>query len=1712
MAYDALLNFGANERLLYESLRRPISQIEKKGINLRFGSSGGQPLGTISKDMSQFQKSLEAAEARVLAFGATASVLYTVIRGIKELVVATVQVEKSLQDINVILGLSTGSLKKFGDDLFKVAQNTGQSFANISKAAVELSRQGLGVEETLKRTRDAAILSRLTNLDLVDSVDAITAGLNSFNAVALDSTTIINKLANVDAQFAVSAADLAEAIKRVGSTSQDVGVGFEELLALITSVKQVTAREGSVIANGLKTIFQRIQRPEVLRQLEEFGIQIRNLNTGELLGTTDILKNLADGYNNLTPALKNQTVQLAAGVYQANVFRALLSDLSRGELSNYSNALKTANENTDAAIIRNEKLNETLSALANRTFVNLTRVGAEIGKGAVEPTLRPTLEFINKTLDSAFSTQEVEGIGTRIAVGIFRGIGNYLTGPAVGLLAATFLKIFSNFTKGVREALMALLQSNSELQKTATLEQQINSELQRKLLLENQILSVQQKQNQIKGQQLQLSNYNQKVASVLGVPYVPSESTIQRRFSAQRGAASTGLKGIANANIGFGGAISAVDANQLAAQLGLDPQKIQKALNKIPFKAGANYATETFRRYQAAFLNVISEAETGALLARTKQLASAQAQIKSKIDQITSRAGYIFAGGKERDLLRQLDPAAYGLINRQRQEKFAGRALGVGLAAPILTGIVGESFGRKGQSVTEGLGNFVGQAATGAMLGSIMFPTGGAIPGAAAGGAIGLFTSLSKIFNEFNTNLPELISGFEKLNEELGKSVEALDQFVNIQLQLQDSSISGKERKNLGIQSVNLFSSLSPEVRRAFLNNGRNIQDPEVQKVIEQEKIKASTAKSLESFANFIGAGKGKDLTTILQTETRGFAATATGAMLPPLQGKTVLSREGVDFARGVANRLLGAQGSGGSSILSFLGQNAPKGQEGPIKFLREGNLSSLFQAAGAPLGQDFIKTFQELPIKIQDLILKEINNYISEDLLNEIYSALQDTGQTENTKELENKLKDLVGKINESLAENIFNSETTGQLISDNITKFQLQNLDFISRESGIRNSAALGRISPVEEATQLKNLQTEQFGQDRQLELIKLLGENIYKPFVKSSEASIKKLQQEIFSNPQYDPRVDRAIDTIRDIQSQLNDIGKQVFEGVLKPEEASAKIETLRQSLENEATGIPKDLTKDTYDALLDIQKNISEVIVQSNDVINQYNIKITEATEKALKQIDYLRATTERLGINNRFSAGNISGRERAEQLSNLGKLESRRPGFTSGQGLRGAGEAFTSQFVQNQTDFFDNLQDSAVDTAQTIKQSFKDSFASFVDGTKSAKEAFSDLMLSISSKLSERVIDIGIDSLFSGLFKGLGAGVNKSSGGVIGKYSSGGLVSGGSGTTDDVMGLLSSGDYVLKKSAVAKYGAEKLAALNSGVNLRLANSFDYNDESYPTGGTKNTSSFLTGFALEDENNPQNTLRNEREQNLINYLSEKAAYDQQKAEAMKQYKKQKSQALYGAYISGAIGGVGGYFMSRSASRGPSFYKSGFNFSNSTPKSPISDPYNPSLQFARGGSVFGGDYSTDTIPAMLTGGEFVIRKPVVDRMGTAFFDKLNRGELPKFASGGLVGVNANETNYSDINNTLLKLVSVNEEISKNIKGSQSRITPSPTDPGVVNNVSINISVDKSGNAETTTKTNSSEEEGKKMKQLAESMKALVLQTLVEQKRPGGLIKNNS
>jgi TP901 family phage tail tape measure protein len=468
----ATFSVGADTR----QAERDIKKLVNKNYNINLTTKGEQPLGRITGKVNEFTKSLDASNARVIAFGASAGVIYGLQKAFSTLVSSTIEVQKSLTDINVILNVSTAQLSKFGGELFNIAKNTGQSFQIVAEAATEFSRQGLGVEETLKRTSQALILSRLSGLDAAKSVDALTAAVNSFASEAVSASEVVNKFANVDAAFAVSSGDLAEAISRVGSSASQSGVSLNELIAIVTSAQQTTARGGAVIGNSFKTIFTRLQRGKVIDLLGSLGISDTGAN-GQVKSTIQLLQDLAKVYDTLGSRQQSAIAEQVGGVFQINILKSALADLGK-EYSVYNAALNTAASTTDQAIRRNEELNKTYAAQINALQQNAKQLGSSVGERTLGPVFNRVVGSANDLLGGV-NESDGQGIGATLGKGILDGIGQIIAGPGLILLGGVLFKLVKDFAKFASGSVKELLGLNTATKQQADLQQSINQILSR---------------------------------------------------------------------------------------------------------------------------------------------------------------------------------------------------------------------------------------------------------------------------------------------------------------------------------------------------------------------------------------------------------------------------------------------------------------------------------------------------------------------------------------------------------------------------------------------------------------------------------------------------------------------------------------------------------------------------------------------------------------------------------------------------------------------------------------------------------------------------------------------------------------------------------------------------------------------------------------------------------------------------------------------------------------------------------------------------------------------------------------------------------------------------------------------------------------------------------------------------------------------------------
>lgn len=455
-----------------------------------------RPLGKLTGQADEFAKSMEAANARVLAFGASVSVLNGIASVFSNIVTSSMEVEKALKDIQINTNEAFNP-RYTQTKIFQLAKDVGASFKEASDATLEFSRQGSGLENSLKNARAALVLTATTGLDAKEAVLGLTAAVKSFGEQTVTFDQALNKLAAVDSKFAVSSRDLVEGISRSASVAQEAGVSFDELTSFIAVLQEKTARGGAVIGNALKTIFTRVQTQSNLEGLRNLGIAVDDIATGNALSATKIIENLALKFRDLDDATRKKIALDIGGGFQVDKVVALLKDI--GDVSGrFREGVNVSAKAGDVAYQRVEERQKTTAALFGKLSASAKDFAATIGEVGFSQDFKSFFSKGSEVLDTITSkfgdAREGAGIGEVIgkglANGVVKAVGKVLTGPGVligGLLIGKLLKDLVSFSK---ESLDSFLGANTQRKATEAVEKSVVTILSSNASLQQEILSL----------------------------------------------------------------------------------------------------------------------------------------------------------------------------------------------------------------------------------------------------------------------------------------------------------------------------------------------------------------------------------------------------------------------------------------------------------------------------------------------------------------------------------------------------------------------------------------------------------------------------------------------------------------------------------------------------------------------------------------------------------------------------------------------------------------------------------------------------------------------------------------------------------------------------------------------------------------------------------------------------------------------------------------------------------------------------------------------------------------------------------------------------------------------------------------------------------------------------------------------------------------------
>lgn len=353
-----------------------------------------------TNDIEKFGAQAGLAIRRYGAFTLITSSFIQLNRAIDAAVKEAIRYDRELVRVAQVTGQSIKNLSSLDKEVTRLATTYGVASEKILESAVTLSQAGLSAKDTqtaleaLAKTGVSATFG-----DITDTTEAAIAAMQQFGYQAKDLEGVLGSINRVSAAFAVESEDIAVAIRRAGGAFQAAGGNLNEFQALFTSVRQTTRESAETIATGFRTIFTRLQRLRTQNFLKTLGVDL--LDEGQFVGPYEAIRRLSIALKDLegTDPRFAQIIEELGGFRQISKVIPLIQQFSVSEKA-LSESLRGANSLTKDAVVAQQSLEIQITKLKEEFLAFVRAIASDNTiKELVKTTLNLASAFI-KVSDS----------------------------------------------------------------------------------------------------------------------------------------------------------------------------------------------------------------------------------------------------------------------------------------------------------------------------------------------------------------------------------------------------------------------------------------------------------------------------------------------------------------------------------------------------------------------------------------------------------------------------------------------------------------------------------------------------------------------------------------------------------------------------------------------------------------------------------------------------------------------------------------------------------------------------------------------------------------------------------------------------------------------------------------------------------------------------------------------------------------------------------------------------------------------------------------------------------------------------------------------------------------------------------------------------------------------------------------------------------------
>ena len=303
----------------------------------------GLDLKGLSKDLNRVSYKLNRQASKLKSAGATMSSAITLpllaigATGIK----MSLDLEKSLNKITNLVGVSSGDLAKYKKDLVIISNETGKSQTELAKALFDLTSAGLSGDKALAALRKSAKASAIGLGETQVVASAVSSAMNAYESSSLSAAKATEVLAATVRYGKLSAEELAPAIGQVLPIASAMGVTFDEVGANIATFTRlgIDSKQAATALKSLLSGFSGAAGKKAADALDSIGLSMdgvrKKIREDGLLATLEMLNEKTGGnvetLSAIIPNIRAFSNVLGTVGAQGDTYREVLDGIAKSQ-------------------------------------------------------------------------------------------------------------------------------------------------------------------------------------------------------------------------------------------------------------------------------------------------------------------------------------------------------------------------------------------------------------------------------------------------------------------------------------------------------------------------------------------------------------------------------------------------------------------------------------------------------------------------------------------------------------------------------------------------------------------------------------------------------------------------------------------------------------------------------------------------------------------------------------------------------------------------------------------------------------------------------------------------------------------------------------------------------------------------------------------------------------------------------------------------------------------------------------------------------------------------------------------------------------------------------------------------------------------------------------------------------------------------------------